>query len=270
MTLDQRLAQAVHHVAEGVPVPDFDLDAVRTRARANRLRMVAVAATVAVVTASVAGTAVVASRDTNAPMPPSSTTSPSELETGSASLQDDLDTGTWQTYRSTQYGFTIGQPPNWTATPATRDWEWEIDGLEAATTAQENFENQYGDVIVSAWSMPLDRGARMDSTADFVDWIENYCERAGFGPCDTIADRAVPLCVEARDCHPGLLVPFHNEVQAFFSGGIYSDQDMTIVAVLRNESHRTVESYGGAQAILEAFLSTMQVWPRSTPVGERR
>ena len=270
MTLDQRLARAVHHIADGVAVPDVDVHAVRTQARANRLRMVAVAATVAVVTATAAGTAVVAGRDTNAPMPPSSTTSPSGVETGSPSLQDDLDTGNWPTYRSTQYGFTIGHPPNWSEGTATRDWTWERDGLEAATTAQENFENQYGDVIVSAWSVPLDRGARMDSTADLVGWVENYCERSGIAPCDTIADQAVPLCVEARDCHPGLLVPFHNDVQAFFSGGIYSDQDMTVVAVWRNESHPTVVPYGGAQRILEAFLSTMQVWPQSTPIEERR
>ena len=36
MTLDQRLARAVRHVADGVAVPEVDLDAVRARARANR------------------------------------------------------------------------------------------------------------------------------------------------------------------------------------------------------------------------------------------
>jgi hypothetical protein len=270
MTLDQRLAQAVHHVADGVAVPDVDLDAVRTRARANRLRMVAAAATVAVVAATVAGTAIVGGSDTNSPIPPSSTTSPSGLETGSASLQDDLDTSTWQTYRSTQYGFTIGHPPNWSESPATRDWEWERDGLEASTTGQENFLNQYGDVQASAWSAPFERGTRMDSTADLVDWVENYCERSGIGPCTGIADRGVELCVEARDCHPGLLVPFEEDVQAFFSGGLYSSEKMTVVAVWRSESHPTVEPYGGAQRILEAYLSTMQVWPRSTPLDQRR
>ena len=118
--------------------------------------------------------------------------------------------------------------------------------------------------------MPLDRGTRMDSTADLVDWVENYCERSGIRPCTGIADRGVELCVEARDCHPGLLVPFEEDVQAFFSGGLYSSEEMTVVAVWRSESHPTVQQYGGAQRLLEAYLSTMQVWPSSTPLEERR
>ena len=40
MTLDQRLAQAVRHVADGVAVPEVDLEAVRAGARANRRRTV--------------------------------------------------------------------------------------------------------------------------------------------------------------------------------------------------------------------------------------
>ncbi len=269
MTLDQRLAQAVHHVAAGVAVPDVDIDALRTRARANRLRMVAVTATVAVVTATVAGTAIVGGSDTNSPIPPSSTTSPSETQTGTTSPAP-LDTGTWQTYTSTRYDFTIGHPLNWSEAPATRDWTWERDGLKFATDAQDNFLNNYQDVQASAWSVPLDRGSRMDSTADLVDWVENYCERSGVVPCTGIAGRGVELCVEARDCHPGLLVPFEEDTQAFFSGGIYPSEEMTVVAVWRSESHPTVQQYGGAQRLLEAFLSTMQVWPSSTPVSERR
>ena len=41
MSLDQRLADAAHQVADGVTVPEVDLDAVRSRARANRRRTVA-------------------------------------------------------------------------------------------------------------------------------------------------------------------------------------------------------------------------------------
>ena len=72
------------------------------------------------------------------------------------------------------------------------------------------------------------------------------------------------------DRHPGLLVPFENDVQAFFSGGIYAQDAMTVVAVWRAESSRHVARYGGSRRLLEAFLSTMEVWPSSTPLHERR
>jgi hypothetical protein len=65
-------------------------------------------------------------------------------------------------------------------------------------------------------------------------------------------------------------VPFQDDVQAFFSGGIYDGDTMTVVAVWRGERDRSVARYGGAQRLLEAFLSTMQVWPASTPLSERR
>lgn len=44
---------------------------------------------------------------------------------------------------------------------------------------------------------------------------------------------------------------------------------MTIVAVWQGESAPSVAPYGGAQRLLEAFLSTMAVWPASTPHEER-
>ena len=58
-------------------------------------------------------------------------------------------------------------------------------------------------------------------------------------------------------------------MQAFFSAGIYDADAMTVVAVWRGESDSAVSPYGGAQRLLEAFLSTMEVWPASTPYEER-
>jgi hypothetical protein len=76
--------------------------------------------------------------------------------------------------------------------------------------------------------------------------------------CADIQNRAVPLCNEKRDCHPGTLVPFEEDVQAFLTGGNYQKQ-MVVVAVWRPESHSSVAEYGGSRALLEAFLSTMGV-----------
>jgi hypothetical protein len=69
MTLDQRLTHAVHRVADGVTVPEVDVDAVRSRARRNRRRTISVAVIAAVVAVIVAGTTVVGGRDTSAPEP---------------------------------------------------------------------------------------------------------------------------------------------------------------------------------------------------------
>jgi hypothetical protein len=44
---------------------------------------------------------------------------------------------------------------------------------------------------------------------------------------------------------------------------------MTVVAVWRGESAPAVTPNGGSQRLLEAFLSTMAVWPASTPLEER-
>jgi hypothetical protein len=101
-------------------------------------------------------------------------------------------------------------------------------------------------------------------------WVGGYCEASGISsPCTGVEDRAVELCLEARDCHPGVLVPFESQVQAFFSGGIYNGDAMTVVSVWRGESDPSVAQYGGAQRLLEGFLSTMLVWPASTPFEER-
>ena len=69
MTLDQRITDAARHVADGVVVPEVDLDAVRSRARGNRRQRVAIAVMVVVAAIIVTGTAVVGGRDASAPEP---------------------------------------------------------------------------------------------------------------------------------------------------------------------------------------------------------
>jgi hypothetical protein len=181
-----------------------------------------------------------------------------------------LRTGSWQDYTSARYDFTVGHPPGWTEEPANRDWVWEEDVADHLSPAHEAFLSPNGHVRLSVWNAPLDAGTRQESIPYLLEWAANYCEESGNSPCTGIADRAVELCVEKWDCHPGLLVPFENDVQAFFSGGIYAQDAMTVVAVWRGESSRFVARYGGSQRLLEAFLSTMEVWPSSTPTHQRR
>ena len=85
----------------------------------------------------------------------------------------------------------------------------------------------------SAWNAPLEAPAGSTVCPDLTDracvesiafltaWARGLCEASGNTPCRGIEDRATELCLEKWDCHPGLLVPFRDDVQAFFSGGIY-------------------------------------------------
>ena len=150
-----------------------------------------------------------------------------------------LDEPSWEAFASTRYDVTVGHPPDWTEEPATRDWTWESDVRDHLSPAHEAFLSQNGHVRVSVWTAPLDASTRQESIPYLLEWVEDYCEESGNSPCTGIADRAVGLCLEAWDCHPGLLVPFENDVQAFFSGGIYAQDAMTVVAVWRPSPHGT-------------------------------
>jgi hypothetical protein len=272
MSVERRLREAVTFQTEAEPVPSVDVLAIREQARrqARGRRTAAVVTVAAAVAVVVAGTTVVTGRDESSPLPPAGPVSPSISESPSTSPDPPLETGSWDAYTSTRYDFTIGHPPDWTEEPAHRDWTWESDVADHLSPAHEAFFSRNGHVRVSAWNAPLDASTREESISYLVSWVEDYCTESGNSPCTGIAARAVELCLEKWDCHPGLLVPFENDVQAFFSGGIYSQDAMTVVAVWRRESSRFVERYGGAQRLLEAFLSTMEVWPSSTPSDQRR
>ena len=124
----------------------------------------------------------------------------------------------------------------------------------------EDFTSPIGDVRVSAWAVRAAFGSTVAGLVEVEAWIEDYCQKANETPCAGIPDRAVPLCLERRDCHPGLLVPFEEDVLAFFTNGA-PGSDLIIVAVWRPESDPTVLPYGGARRLLESFLASMCVWP---------
>ncbi len=70
MTLEERLSNAAHGLADGLTPPAVDLEAVRHRARVNQRRTVALVATGAVVAAVVATTMIGIGRESTAPLPP--------------------------------------------------------------------------------------------------------------------------------------------------------------------------------------------------------
>ena len=166
-----------------------------------------------------------------------------------------IDTTDWNTYESERYGFSIGYPPGWIVQPADHDWTLAGDARERESSAQEAFVLP-NEIVVGAWSVALDPGTTLEASADVETWVEQYCEAALFD-CDRYQAQ-VPLCLEAQDCHPGLLVPLRQGVHAFVADG----QDrVLVVAIWRVDGDPSVQQFGGARRLLQAFLSTMGVCP---------
>jgi hypothetical protein len=226
----------------------------------------AVAATMAVVASGCSEDVPEGSAAEESIVAPSANATPPEV----GDVLEAIDTSGWTIYASDVYDLEVAHPPRWTEDPATRRWRLDSDGKNFRSPAHEAFHSPGGIVRVSVWDAPLDPAKREESTDYIEAWVEDYCQATDNTPCDGIGDRAIALCLEKRDCHPGLLVPFEDDVQAFFSGGIYDTDAMTVVAVWRGESAPAVARYGGARRLLEAFLSTMEVWPASTPTHERQ
>jgi hypothetical protein len=185
----------------------------------------------------------------------SSTSTPATSPTSSP-----IDAATWTTYESDRYGFSIGYPSDWVVLSAEHDWTMAGDADRWLSTGQEIFRSPTREVRVSAWSVALDPETPQ-TRAGVEAWVEQYCVQTNDPSCTGFQDRAVQLCNESRDCHPGLLVPFENDVHAFFTGGNYAGK-MVVVVVWRPESDPSVAKYGGSRQLLEAFLSTMDVCPR--------
>jgi hypothetical protein len=201
---------------------------------------------------------------TFAPTPPPTATPSATTAPPSATSSPTIDTTAWTTYTSKQYGFTVRHPAGWAETPATRDWTFKADAdFNPESPGTEHFYTPAdGGVGVSVFAVAVEPRTEFLTSADLEPWIEEYCRKTKTGPCTGIHDRAVPLCLERRDCHPGLLVPFTDEVQAFFTNGAPGEK-MVVVAVWRPESEPYVAQFGGPRGLLEGILSTMCVWPEN-------
>lgn len=198
----------------------------------------------------VGGSAV--SKPTPSPSPTPSVASASPAPASS------IDTSGWTPYVSARYGFTIGVPPNWTASPADHDWTWESDAPDWQSSGADRFRAPNDTILVSAWTVPLPPAQSFDGWAYVEAWAQDYCERTHNTDCATIHDRVVPMCIEKRDCHPALVIPFRDDVQAFGTGGVLPE-GMLVVAVWRGESDPSTAPYGGSHRLLDGFLSTLGI-----------
>jgi hypothetical protein len=183
--------------------------------------------------------------------------SPSSSEAAASPTFDPrapIDVAAWTPHTSEPYGFTFSYPPDWTLEPATRAWNAEdsasFDIRSAAMDSVSTTEN--GGVRFSAFVVPVDEDVATEE--GLLAWIESWCAVAGSQPCTDIGERIVPMCVERRDCHYAVLVPFQQDVQLFAQGP--GEGEVTVAAVWRPEGSPSVAEFGGARRLLEAFLST--------------
>ena len=187
---------------------------------------------------------------------PSPTVAPSPSPTLASTLPP-IDTSGWTRYTSPRYPLTISYPPDWTVEPGDHDWSLAADAAWP-NSAAEHFVSANGSVGVAVWSAAVAPGTTLES------WIAAYCP-LNTQPCSGTSSRAVPVYAEKFDRHPGLLVPFENDSQAFFMNGDSVEADdnaadhdtVWVVAIWRGESDPSVLQYGGARRLLEAFALSM-------------
>ena len=169
---------------------------------------------------------------------PSSTGTPVPIPTLAANLTP-LDISGWVPYYSSRYDINIKHPPGWTVRPSTHDWKLDPDGRTDASVddnGAEIFVSPSGTIAISVWAADLPAGTKLE------DWVATYCA-VNTRPCDGIDQRTGTAYSETRDRHPGLLVPFADDLQAFFPG----DGKVYVIA-----AWRPVGEFD-AQRLVEAF-----------------
>lgn len=164
---------------------------------------------------------------------PEPTVVPSASPTPAASASA-VETGDWVGYRSDRYGFSVRLPVDWVLTPAAHDWAFPAD-VDWRSPAAEQFVGP--NLRISAWSVAVEPGTSAEA------WIDAYC-RASTAPCTGIEDRAGTASLAG---HPGIVVPFATDTQAFF---LFDDR-MYVLAAWRADHH----------AQLEAVISTVKLLP---------
>ena len=238
-----------------------------------RRTAVVVAVAAAVVALAVLGLPRASTNIASSPSAPTPRTSPAASSSGAAASPSSslstasaasaapavLDTSGWTAYTSRQYGFTIAHPPGWVSDPASKAWALDGSHIDPRSAGMDSFMPPDASLRVSAWIVPVAAATPLDQPAQLEEWVASYCRTTGNEPCTGIHGRATALCNERRDCHPGLLVPFKEDVEGFAARGVFDG--VLVMAIWRADTDPSVVPFGGATRLLEAFLSTANVVP---------
>jgi hypothetical protein len=177
---------------------------------------------------------------------------------------------TWKVYESQVYGFPLGYPADWSASPATRAWRagdaFPVDGLPYADVFVSPRE---GDEQIAAivWTVPPAKGEEIETADDLMVWAERFCDEVVGLSCETFTQRAVEMNLNnGSGFASALLVPTTDHQYAFVTDcdscllvGA-TNPGVTVVVVARPDDFPPAAPYGGSVELLKSLLTTMDVW----------
>ena len=167
------------------------------------------------------------------PSPTPSCTSSALPSTAPSPGASPLDRGTWVTYVSTRFGFSICYPADWIVRSFGLPSDPVFPGVDPTL---ESFTAPDKSIFVSAWSVAVAPGTNLES------WIQAYCVTHE-SPCSGLEARTTAVTM---DGYAGDLVAFNEDVEAF----VLIDNRIYAVA-----SWRPATMFNSLQ-ILQAFVST--------------
>jgi len=175
--------------------------------------------------------------------PPIATASPAASAVPSTSPSPSrppalTDTSNWVTFTSSRYGYQIGHPPSWVATPATGEWTFETSRLDFRTPDADTIIDESSVYPIRFTAFAFDIPPNMSDE----EWIAAYYEGAP-PACLTPIEDMQPVSV---DGHAGRIAISDacSDAQAF----IPIDGQVHVFAVWREKQI----------LLLEAFLSTVK------------
>jgi hypothetical protein len=175
---------------------------------------------------------------------PMATTAPT---TAAQSVAERLDITKWTAYVSSRYGFSIARPVGWTQKQVSdHDWTLAADH-DWQSTASEGFVAGDDSIYVTAWSVAVPAGTSADA------WILAYCQSGATGPCTGLKAASTPVTM---DGHPGVLINT-DDTEAFTLVG----RRMYVVALWESFDDPRTTPYGGADRLVQSFLSTVHLLP---------
>ncbi|MDQ3127067.1 MAG: hypothetical protein M3Q66_01235 [Chloroflexota bacterium] len=221
----------------------------RFSAMSNSMKLVTAAAAIVV---AVVATSWILGRGTGPGVGavPSSTPSVAQVPSSSAPASpspapSQISTATWASFSSTLYGYRIGYPPGWTATPAERAWVFEIDRNVVQAPGSDQFVDKSvaidAQVGVTAFALEVPAGTSED------EWITAYFTDNPGAACKNgvTIDRLEPTSV---DGHAGRIARTNcSDSQAF----VFNDGRVHVFSVWRT----------GQQEFFDAVLSTVRFDP---------
>ena len=120
------------------------------------------------------------------------------------------------------YGYSTALPPGWHLDhAATRPFDPATDtAIDPRLPSVDTFVNEEGSVAVGMFEVAQGTGVEWNaSRAEYERWAERLCQAMDDAPCAGVAGRSTLMCEgNLADCRTALIVPFDDDVFAYFKG----------------------------------------------------